>query len=235
MPQLLQKMMDETDPNIKIEQITFPGVSLQSHLDYIIDPEKENSRIEKRPGDTTSTEKKLIQKPWDVVIMQEGTVRLLIPEAKDSLVTPAIQKIKKLATNKKCRFIIFHTWASNKAEYPKEYCYSSSIITKKFDGTKYCSEEIANLEQEVDLINKAYIFIAKTNTIEKSNNGNIAYKFMKIHPKIKIYDDDQHPSIAGAFLNACVFYEMLTGKKATKLKFNGSLNAKISESIKNSI
>ena len=93
MPQLLQEMLNETNPNIKIDQITFPGVSLENHIDYMADPNKENSRYEKKPGDTTSTERKLLQKPWDVVIIQEGTVRVLIPEARDSLVIPAIQQI----------------------------------------------------------------------------------------------------------------------------------------------
>ncbi len=235
MPQLLQDMLNETDLNIKIDQITFPGVSLESHIDYMTDPNKENSRYEKNPGDTTITEKKVIQKPWDVIVMQEGTVRLLIPEAKNSLVVPAIQKIKSLATNEKCKFIIFHTWASNKAEFPKEYCYSSSIITKKIDGTKFCSERIADLKQEVELIDKAYQSIVKTTSIEKSNNGKIVYNFMKNNPEIKIYADDQHPSVEGAFLNACIFYEMLTEKKAKNLKFNGNIDSKISNIIKNSI
>ncbi len=170
-----------------------------------------------------------------MVIIQEGTVRVLIPEAKDSLVSPAIQKIKALVPNENCRFILFHTWASNGSKYPKDYCCSSFLITKKLDGPKYCSKNITSLAQEVFLIDEAYTAVVKSNNIEKSNNGNIAYDFEKNHPEIKIYDDDQHPSLAGAFLNACVFYEMLTGKKAKNLKFNGSLNPTTSQNIKNSI
>lgn len=36
MPQTVQKMLNETDPNIKVEQSTFPGQSLPGHLSDII-------------------------------------------------------------------------------------------------------------------------------------------------------------------------------------------------------
>lgn len=235
MPQILQKMMDETHPNIEIEQITFPGVSLDSHINYMIDPNKENSRYEKQPSDTTSTEKMILQKNWDVIVLQEGTVRLLIPEARDSLTIPAIKKIKKLATNKQCRFILFHTWNSNRNDFPKEYCYPSSIITGIIDDTKFCSEIINNPAEEAVLIDHSYSSAAEATQIEKSNNGTIAYDFVKTHPNINIYEDDQHPSKEGAFLNACIFYKMLTDENPSKLKFNGDLNTEYATTIKNFI
>jgi len=234
MPQLLQEMLNETDPNIKIDQITFPGVSLQSHLDFMVDPSKENSRFEKQLGDTTSTEKKLLVKPWDVVILQEGTVRVLIPESKDSLVIPSIQRIKGLVPNKDCRFAIFHTWVS-KHEYPKEYCYSSFLITREISDEQFCSTKFINFEQEAKAVDEAYTFIANATNIEKSNNGNIANRFLSSYPDIEIFEDDQHPSMAGAFLNACIFYEMLTNKKAKNLIFSGKLDPKTSKIIKNFI
>lgn len=232
MPQLLQEMLNETDPNIKIDQITFPGASLQSHIDYMVDPNKENSRYEKKQGDTTSTERKLLLKPWDVVILQEGTVRLLIPEVRDSLVIPSIRRIKGLVTNKACKFVLFHTWVS-KHEYPKEYCYSSFQITRELNDEKFCSENFINLEQEAKSVDKEYTLVAQANGIDKSKNGNMANRFLKSHPEIEIFDDYQHPSVEGAFLNACIFYEILTDKKANKLKFNAELDPITSETIKN--
>ena len=234
MPQLLQEMLNETNPNIHIDQITFPGVSLDSHLNFMVDPHQENSRYEKKPGDTTSTERKLLQKPWDVVIIQEGTVRVLIPEARDSLVIPAIQQIKGLVKNKACKFVLFHTWVS-KHEYPQEYCYSSFSITKILDDNKFCSEVFLNFEQEANKVQEEYVFVAEATDIKKSDNGEIVKTFLKKHPDIEIFEDDQHPSVEGAFLNACIFYELLTAKKANELNYSANLGPKISKIIKTSI
>ena len=44
-----------------------------------------------------------------------------------------------------------------------------------------------------------------------------------------------YPSMAGAFLNACIFYEILTNKKAKNLIFSGKLDPKTSKIIKNFI
>jgi len=234
MPQMLQKLLDESEENFKIEQSTFPGYSLINHLEMMPDPNQENSSMQKKIGDTTATEKKLLQKPWDIVILQEGTVKLLIPEAKDSLVIPSIKKIKKLVTNKDCRFIIFQTWTSQE-EFPKEYCYGSLQITKKMGDEQYCSEKILTKDREIKLIDSMYHTVANTTQIEKSNNGNIAYQFTLTHPEIELYDDEIHPSEEGAFLNACVFYELLTKKKAAKLKYQGTLDEGTATTIKDNV
>ncbi len=64
MPQSVQKMLNETDPNIKIEQSTFPGMSLSAHLDNIIESRTENgiSTRKKVEGEITDTEKKIAKK-----------------------------------------------------------------------------------------------------------------------------------------------------------------------------
>lgn len=96
MPQMLQEMMNETNPNIKIDQITFPGMSLSAHLENIIMESSDNkvrSRT-KAPGEITETEKKLAEKNWDIIILQTGGVSVLIPESLQYKVDPAIKKLK---------------------------------------------------------------------------------------------------------------------------------------------
>jgi hypothetical protein len=64
MPQTLQMMLNETNPNIKIDQSTNPGQSLSGHLSDIITSRTENgiSTRKKEEGEQTETEKKLAKK-----------------------------------------------------------------------------------------------------------------------------------------------------------------------------
>jgi hypothetical protein len=66
----------------------------------------------------------------------------------------------------------------------------------------------------------------------KSDNGNKFYEVLTKHPEIELYEDDSHPNKYGAFLNACVFYQMLTDKKASELKFNREIEPKTAELLK---
>lgn len=233
MPQTLQLMLDETHPNIKIDQITCPGQSLPGHLSNIITSRTENSisTRKKEPGETTETEHKIAEKNWDIIILQTGTVSVLIPENRDIKLNKAISDIKQLATNPECEFILFNTWPSKK-EYPKHYCYSSSRIDESIDKDECCSPTIQNLEQEIKLINESYDLVAQEHGLIKSNNGTKYYDVLTKYLEIELYDDDIHPNKNGAFLNACIFYQLLTGKTVTKLKFNGDIEPNTAELLK---
>jgi hypothetical protein len=233
MPETVQKMVNETNSNFKIEQSTFPGMSLSAHLDNIIESRTENgiSTRKKVDGEKTETEIKLTEKAWDGIILQEGTVGLLIPEAKNHKVETAIEEIKRRITNPNCKFILFKTWPSKK-DYPKQYCYSKWAINHSLENDKYCSPEIENLEQEIELINKSYDSVAEKYGLTTSDNGNKFYEVLTKYPQIELYEDDSHPNEYGAFLNACVFYQILTDKKASDLKFNGGIEYKTAELLK---
>ncbi|ALM07806.1 hypothetical protein SB49_08360 [Sediminicola sp. YIK13] len=233
MPQSVQKMLNETHPNIKIEQSTFPGMSLSAHLDNIIESRTEHgiSTRKKVEGEITETEKKIAEKKWDVVILQEGTVGFLIPEAREYKVETAISEIKKLITNPNCKFILFETWPSKK-EYPKEYCYSKWGINRSLEKDQYCSPVIENVAQEMELINESYDVVAQKNSLLLSDNGTKFYEVLTKHPEIELYEDDSHPNKYGAFLNASIFYQMLTDRKASELKYNGEIEPKTAELLK---
>ncbi|MGK4568356.1 hypothetical protein [Flavobacterium sp. 3HN19-14] len=134
MPSTLQAMLNETNPNIRIEQSTFPGYSLSAHLSDMIVSKTENeiSTRKKENGELTETEKKIAERKWDVVILQTGTVSVLIPENREFKVNPAISEIKKLVGNPGCKFMLFDTWAS-KNEYPQQYCYPAASIDNSID------------------------------------------------------------------------------------------------------
>jgi len=233
MPETLQKMLNETTTNFRIEHSTFPGMSLDGHLNNIIESRTENgiSTRKKEDGEKTETEIKLSEKEWDVIILQEGTVRLLIPEAKKFKVETAIAEIKNRISNQDCKFILFKTWPSKK-EYPRQYCYSKWAINHSLENDKYCSPEIESLEQEITLINEAYDSVAEKYGLTTSDNGNKVYEILTEHQDIDVYEDNIHPNKYGAFLNACVFYKMLSDKKASDLKYNGEIEPKTAELLK---
>ena len=233
MPQTVQKMLNETDPNIKIEQSTFPGQSLSGHLSNIVTSRTENgiSTRQKEQGEKPETEIKLAEKKWNVVILQTGTVNVIIPENRELQINKAILEIKKQFSNPDCKFILFNTW-SDKDKYPKQYCYPSSVIDKSIEKDKCCSPVIENLEQEVKIINEGYNLLAKECELLKSENGNKFYEVRTQYPKIELYEDESHPNKYGAFLNACIFYQILTNKKALNLQFNGEIEPEIAKLLK---
>ena len=224
MPQTLQMMLNETNKNITIDQSTYPGYSLSQHLSRETESTTEHRII-------TLTEKKIVEKDWDIIILQTGTVSVLIPENRELKVNRAISRIKELATNKECKFILFNTWPS-KREYPKKYCYSGYSIDTSIKDIDYCSPVMENLEQEIAIINESYSLVSKSNSIIKSDNGTKFYEVLTKHPEIELYEDHIHPNKYGSFLNACVFYQMLTDKKASELKYNGEIAPKKAELLK---
>lgn len=234
MPQTLQEMLKETDSNIKIDQSTFPGMPLSGHLSEIITSSSENeiSTRKKVDGEKTETEKKIAEKKWDIIILQTGTVSVLIPENLKYKINKAVSDIKRLVNNPRCKFILFNTWPS-KGEYPKEFCYPCMLIDKSIEKSKCCSPVIKDLTQELSVINDAYETLATDNNLTRSNNGT---KFFETHvknPEIELYDDDSHPSKYGSYLNACIFYQILTAKKASKLTYNGEIEPDKAKILKN--
>ena len=233
MPQTLQEILKETDPHINIEQSTFPGMPLSGHLNQIItsSSESEVSTRLKMTGEKTETEKKIEEKKWDIIILQTGTISVLIPENRRYKINNAISDIRRLVNNPKCKFILFNTWAS-KDEYPKEYCYPCTLIDESIESAKCCSPVINNLRQEVSVINEAYEKLATDNNLIRSDNGTKFFETQLKHPEIELYDDNSHPSKFGSFLNACIFYQMLTDKKASALNYNGEIEPEKSKLLK---
>jgi hypothetical protein len=102
-------MVNETNPNVKIEQSTFPGMPLNGHLSEIITSRTENEigTRKKKESEKTETEKKIAKKKWDIIVLQTGSVSVLIPENREFKINKAISDIKKIVANPRCKFILF--------------------------------------------------------------------------------------------------------------------------------
>ena len=112
-------------------------------------------------------------------------------------------------------FSLFSTWRSLKT-YPK----------------KYRSQNIEKIEDEIELINKAYKMLAEDCDLIKSDNGTKLHEIELKYPEINLYEDTSHPNKYGAFLNACVFFELITGEKPSYLKYSGIIEPEIAQKLK---
>ena len=240
MPQTLQSMLDETDPHIKIDQSTFPSLSLDRHLINIVtfaDESTTESR-EKEPGEVTQTEKKVLDKDWDIIVLQTKTKDVLIPEVRDTVLNDAVASFKSLASNPNCRFVLFTTWPSPERGYPERYGYINHTIdrTKSFPiiTTNWYSPWIRSLEKETQYINEGYAIVAEQNNIERTNHADKFYELITRHPDISLYEKEGDYCLNknGAFLSACILYHMLTGKKPSKLKYKGNIKPEVAKVLK---
>jgi hypothetical protein len=233
MPKMVQEMLEENNSNFYIEQSAFPGLSLAGHLTDIITSKTEDGIItrKKEEGEKTETEIKISLKKWDVVILQTGSVNVLIPESREYNVIKAINEIKNLVANPKCKFILFTTWAS-KSKFPMQYCYPSKTIDKSIEKPVCCSPVFNSLEDEFIELNKSYDLIVNEFNLIKSSHGSIYLEIIEKHPNIELCEDDYHPNKIGAFVNACIFYQMLTDNNATDIIYNGGLNPDLSKLLK---
>ena len=243
MPLTLQKMLDEKGLNYNIEQSTFPGMSLNGHLTNIITKREEDNIYTRRKneGEITETERKIMSKNWDIIIMQEGTSVLYFPDAVKEVLSQTIEKIRALNRSENCKYIFFKTWISKNKNYPvKSICrvkhsfdwekyYLNEEISNK---EKFCSVEVLNEKDDLRILNESLNAIKLKNKLTITNHPNIHFKIRKIFPEIELYDDDYHPSEVGSFLNACVFYKLLTNQNPKKLMYVGKLSKETADILK---
>jgi hypothetical protein len=220
MPQLLQKMLDAGNFDFKVYQSTYAGISLGQHISRKICQEGENNvrLCPLKEGDTSTTDKMLYERKWDFVVLQEGTVRLLIPEAKIFQTIPAIKEIQSRHKNNVSQFILFKTWP-NRDTFPKQFCYPKAIIDKTLKKENCCSPLMKSKEEEYSLINAGYDTVSFVTNVPSVPITNCFADISKNHPNINLYEDKSHPSIFGAYLNACVFYKYLTKQNAVDIKY----------------
>lgn len=118
-------------------------------------------------------------------------------------------------------------------EYPEKFCYRGMQISQSLDRMKeYCSPEIKNPKEYLELINDSYKTLADNNSLEKSDHGNIFQKVFDKYPEINILEDTMHPSDLGAFLSASIFYEIITKNEPSGLKYVGEIDSKTAELLK---
>lgn len=221
MPQILQKMLNMHEEKYKISQSTFFNTSLTQHFTNNLTqtPVGGVSIQPLKEGETSNTEKLLLSKTWDVVILQDGTLQVLTPEIKTNQVIPTIQNIQKKHKSNVSQFVLFKTWPNLEA-YPKQYCDQ-----KPTQKEKLCTPLMNSIEEECSLINENYDAVAKATDLPSVPVTNCFKDILKNHPNIGLYDGKSQPSIFAAYLNACVFFKYITKQKASEIKYSAGLDA----------
>ncbi|MCB9185064.1 MAG: hypothetical protein H6591_14235 [Flavobacteriales bacterium] len=149
--------------------------------------------------------------PWDFVVMQEQSQLGALPIEVTNTEVGALQLIDAIEENWECTYPVFYmTWgrqdgdAQNCANFPFMCTY---------DGMQQGLRD-------------NYVYLATMNDAFVSPVG-VAWKQVRDnHPSINLYDaDGSHPSPAGTYLAACVFYCTLYQESCVGAVFNGSIDA----------
>lgn len=214
MPATLEKMLMEAGHQYTVEQSTFLGYSLFFHGNFVsTERDGQTIAMPKQAGDSTATEKLLKNNFYDIVILQEGTGRIGIPKiVKQSLGTD-INLLRSWTDTTKTKILLFQNFVTMN-DYPKQYCkrdFSS--------GEKYCSAEMNNRQEEMELIRAGI----KSLNYPAVPVGEMYLQVLEQHPEIELFDDETHPSVAGAYLSALTFYRYLTGNKVAFLEYDAGL------------
>lgn len=224
MPGYLRAMLRFTNEPVEVDVSAYPGMSLEDHLDNMITSKTENgiNTRSKRSGEQTETEKKILSKKWDVVILQEPPIRVLISEARKRSTEVSIERLKKLIDNPACELILFKTWAP-KSVLPAQFCYPAFTLGGPVNKETYCSDKFISIGELYASLSAAYDSVARATGIGKINMGDTYYKILLKYPAVELYDNDSHPTKLGAYLNACVFYKYLLDGKPAPVNYYGDL------------
>jgi len=108
---------------------------------------------------------------------------------------------------------------TGRRSYPIDGAIKLSEIAKK-QGTKvimYPEWSRRNVPDEYKRINKLHRRIAKQTKAKVAPIGQTWSEVLKKRPNLILHSSDgNHASAAGSYLNACLFYGILTGKAVTK-------------------
>lgn len=145
---------------------------------------------------------KIKSKPWDFVILQEQSqAPALAADYVDKYVIPYAAQLDKTVhlNNPQTKIVFFETWG---------YENGDSDNCAKVPGVCDYAGMQARLQQ-------AYAAMAQNADGEMAPVGDAWNYIRKTHPEIELYQSDgKHPSPAGTYLAACVFYATLFKKEA---------------------
>jgi len=145
-----------------------------------------------------NTQTKIASKKWDFVVLQEQSQRPDWPNRQlEEMVTPYALRLDKFIRKAKAKTVFYETWGHKNGD--KGNC-------KSFPETcTYAGMQSRISATYADLTERTGGLLAPVGTAwQKTRN---------VHPEIDLYSGDgMHPSRAGTYLAACVFYSALFNK-----------------------
>lgn len=140
---------------------------------------------------------------WDFVVLQDQSLAPAYPRAKTE-VFPYAQKLAGLvrAANPLAQIAFYQTMAKKNGD-------SKNLRDFPEMGT------YAGLQKK---LNEAYVHMARENRGVLVPVGEAWQKMRSEFPSVELYTDGVHPSLAGTYLAACVFYGVLYNDTPVGLK-----------------
>ncbi|HRD52981.1 MAG TPA: hypothetical protein PKY96_10085 [Flavobacteriales bacterium] len=149
--------------------------------------------------------------PWDFVVLQEQSQLGALPMAVTTTELGASALAELIEENWECTYPVFYmTWGRQNGD--AQNCANFPFMCT-YDG----------MQQG---LRSNYIALAEANDGYTAPVG-AAWKMVRdTQPQINLYDaDGSHPSPAGTYLAACVFYCTLYQESCVGASFNGSIDA----------
>jgi hypothetical protein len=142
---------------------------------------------------------------WDVVVLQEQSQLLSFPRAEWQRETyPFARALKERIAGDGAHILLFMTWGyrlGDRHNYPDD-----SFLAMQERLTQGYAELGAELPASIAPVGLAWA------------------EALRRRPELDLWDSDgRHPNVAGSYLAACVFYEILTGRDPSRSGFIADL------------
>jgi len=151
---------------------------------------------------------------WDYVILQEHSLFAVIDYYRDTYMYPGAMSLDSLIKlNNNCtETIIQLIWGK---KYGGEHCIYEN-----------CSIEFEDFIHMQDSLTTEYLRLGDTLSCTVAPSGAAWKQSILNGDPIELYDpDESHPSLAGSYLTACVYYAVLFQKTPVGLSYFGGLNS----------
>ncbi len=155
---------------------------------------------------------KIAANDWDVVVLQEQSYLPTIPYTRDQFMRPGAQSLANsiAANDPAIRVMLFSTWGRRDGG---SFCY----------GT-YC-QSFADFDAMQDALSAAYGDVAASIGAEVAMVGEAWRRARALDPTLVLHSaDGSHPSLAGSYLAACVFFAQIYDESPIGLAFDAGLD-----------
>ncbi|MBN1969699.1 MAG: hypothetical protein JXR48_07055 [Candidatus Delongbacteria bacterium] len=157
---------------------------------------------------------------FDFTILQEQSQIPVVDYVKDSMFIKYAIKLDALIKQNGSDTMLFMTWGRKNGG------------TQSYGG--YSSPEFANFENMQDSLNSTYTRASECINSEIAEIGEGFRISITSYPEIELFSNDgSHPSYAGSYLAALIFYSKLFQCSTQAIQFHGSLDSETAETLKN--
>jgi hypothetical protein len=151
------------------------------------------------------TETTIASEAWNTVVLQDQSEDPALPSYRASEMDPAVTELVQLVRNDGATPLLFLTWG-HESGWPQADLYSYSSMQAAVD--------------------QGYLAIAAQLRIPIAPVGDAWQSVVDQQPGAGLWQDDGvHPTTAGTYLAACVFYASIFGRSPVGLAYDNGLPA----------